>query len=272
MNAGHMKYTWTKSKSDKWKKKRGKGTGKDYVPWLTPLDVPSIGKSTFLKGWKVGRTHDLLSSLECKYCLLLNWADNVIDIREQYPLLDVDDAISIAEEAGIEYPYSTHDKTPYVLSTDFLITVIEDGKKTEVARTCKYVEDLDDPRIIEKFEIERRYYAKRGIDWGIVTEGEIPEMLITNLEMLYPNVELPTIGKNQTQIDDYCSVIIHRISTKDMSLNELCSELDKELFLNKGDTKRLVAHMIANKLLRFDMKTKFDPYNMVTRDLEYSPR
>ena len=41
------------------------------------------------------------------------------------------------------------------------------------ARTIKRKEDILDSRVLEKFEIERRYWEKQDISWGIVTEEEI---------------------------------------------------------------------------------------------------
>lgn len=43
----------------------------------------------------------------------------------------------------------------------------------EVARTIKMKDELLKENVLEKFEIEREYWKRKGIDWGIVTEEEI---------------------------------------------------------------------------------------------------
>lgn len=43
----------------------------------------------------------------------------------------------------------------------------------DIVRTIKPKDDLMDERVIEKFEIERRFWEKRDINWGIVTEEDI---------------------------------------------------------------------------------------------------
>ena len=45
-----------------------------------------------------------------------------------------------------------------------------------MARTVKPSKDLNKPRVIELFEIEREYWNNRGVDWAIVTEKEISEV------------------------------------------------------------------------------------------------
>lgn len=53
------------------------------------------------------------------------------------------------------------------------------------ARTIKRKEDILDSRVLEKFEIERRYCEKQNISWGIVTEEEIDKTLAKNIGYYY---------------------------------------------------------------------------------------
>jgi len=47
-------------------------------------------------------------TLEAKYFYLLEWADDVVDIREQFPLLPVSDTELIADEFGFKHTVSCH--------------------------------------------------------------------------------------------------------------------------------------------------------------------
>ena len=67
---------------------RGQGLGKDYIPWIKIQHFPSNGRVSRIKSWKTGRVHHFLSDLETKYFYYLEWQDDVIDIREQFPLID----------------------------------------------------------------------------------------------------------------------------------------------------------------------------------------
>jgi len=148
---------------------RGCGEGKEYKPWIRIQDFASQGVVSRIYSRKTGRIHHLLSNNELHYFYLLEWSEKIIDIREQFPLTDVETAMGIAASAGIVYPTDRTSGFPYVMTCDFMLTT-EDGLK---ARTIKQVSELLNPRVIQKLEVERRYWDKKGIDWKIVTDNDI---------------------------------------------------------------------------------------------------
>jgi hypothetical protein len=148
---------------------RGQGDGKDYKPWIRVQDFSSRGTISRIYGFKTGRVHHLLSNHEKYYFYLMEWSEKVIDIREQFPLSDVKMAINIAESAGIRYPADRISGYPYVMTCDFMLTTSLGCK----ARTIKQVSELSNKRVIEKLEIERRYWNRLGIDWKLVTDRDI---------------------------------------------------------------------------------------------------
>ncbi len=176
------------------KEGRGQGYGKEYIPWLLIQDVSSIGRAPRILGWKTNRIHHLLSDLERSYFYILEWSDVVTDIREQFPLLPLEETMSIANELGIKHPIDPKTKEPIVMTTDFLINT---GDKL-IARTLKMSDDLESRRVIEKFEIERVYWQKRHVDWGIVTEAQIPNKLVKNIDYIhqeYVNEDVEQLGE-----------------------------------------------------------------------------
>lgn len=127
----------TDTKIDRFiKEGRGQGTGSDYLPWLRVQDVPSTGRSTRV-GWTTGRQHTFLSDLERDYFYALDFADEVTDIGEQYPLLPLDETKLIAEKLGVEHPKDPKTGVNIVMTTDFVITY----KDKEFARTVKLSEE-----------------------------------------------------------------------------------------------------------------------------------
>ena len=148
---------------------RGQGEGKNYKPWIKVQDFSSIGTISRIYSNKTGRVHHLLSNNEKYYFYIAEWSEKVTDIREQFPLSDVRMAIDIAAVTGIRYPADNISGYPYVMTCDFMLTTI-DGLK---ARTVKQVSELSNPRVIEKLEIERRYWDRLGIDWKLVTDRGI---------------------------------------------------------------------------------------------------
>ena len=64
----------------------GQGHGRDYKPCKTVQNFSSIGRSHRVQGRVSKRLHHLFSDLELSTFLLLDWNQNVTDIREHYPL------------------------------------------------------------------------------------------------------------------------------------------------------------------------------------------
>lgn len=168
----------------------GAGEGESYKPWLRVQDVPSRGRSRKVPGMTVNRTYHVLSDLEYQYLTVLEFSERVVDIREQYPLFPTQEAQQIAARLGIAYPRYPGTTVPYVLTTDFLITIADaSGQQHTAARTLKYDDELTSPknlqRRLEKFELERELWASKGIDdWAIVTQNMLGRTLARNLEWL----------------------------------------------------------------------------------------
>jgi hypothetical protein len=156
------------------KEKRGQGFGKNYKPFLTVRDVPSKGRVHRRPALTHGRIVHLLSDLELSAFLLFDWHLSVIDIREQFPL-DPEKTLKISTRLGIKHPAVRG--VNQVMTTDFLIDTMQDGKVVPIAISVKYRQELEDERVIEKQELERRYWEGEGIDWFLFTENEVPNTL-----------------------------------------------------------------------------------------------
>jgi hypothetical protein len=234
--------------------KEGKGMGilANYKPWINIQDVPSLGRSTRLKGIKTNRQHEFLSDMERNYFYYLEYSDRVIDIREQFPLLPIEETILIAEELGIKHPANPKTGEEIVMTTDFLIT-LED--RTHIARTIKSKDDLMNKRVIEKFEIEKVFWDRQEIDWGIVTENEINKTFAKNIAESHGYWDTssvdPFVNMSVSSIDEYVDAFITRVVDADKSLRELCDQFDKELYFEKGSALSILPH------------TKFDGHRVV---------
>jgi hypothetical protein len=165
----------------------GQGDGANYKPWLRVQDVPSQGRSRRVQGVKTGRLHEFLSELEFGYFLVLEFSEQVVDIREQFPLFPTEQAIDIAAQLGIRYPRFHGTQLHYVMSTDFMVTLqAPDGSHKLVARTVKYEEAFqpspDLKHSVEKLELEKAIWHAQGVDdWKLVTENTLGPTLTTNL-------------------------------------------------------------------------------------------
>lgn len=250
------------SDESKLKQGRGSGHGKDYKPFLTVREVPSKGLRSREPGWKTERAQHLLANTEDKCFFVFDWSEEILDIREQFPLPQPD-TISIAERLGIKHPVIPGTTSLAVMTTDFLLDVIKNGKVVQVARSVKLEEDLSNSRAIEKQEIERTFWKERGIDWGIiVTDREFPEYLAKNIIWCHADLNIKNAPSDISedivnQLDDY---ILERIKSEpNIKLSHIALSIDKELGFKNGTTLWVVKHLIANKRYCVDMYKLINP-------------
>lgn len=252
------------SQVEKWiKEGRGNGIGSDYKPWLKIQDVSSKGRSTRLKGIKTNRQHEFLSDLERNYFYLTEYSGFIVDIREQFPLLPLEETIVIADELGLKHPTDPKTNELIVMTTDFLLTVDKGEGLVELARTIKMKDELLKERVIEKFEIERVYWERRQIDWGIVTELEIPKEMARNISYIHDYYDIQQYDAFQNissqHIEDLAMALLQRILNESQSIREITNVFDKETHMPFGSGMTLFYHLLAQKIIQVDM---LEPLNV----------
>jgi hypothetical protein len=243
---------------------QGRGSGRldDYNPWLHIQDVASLGLVTRIRGWKSGRVHHLLSLLELRYFFILDWSSEVLDVREQYSLLPLEETLAIAEACGVKHPKDPRTKQPIVMTTDFVVTISVDGKDVDQARTVKYAGDLNSQRVLEKLEIERRYWEARNVDWKIVTEQQVSKVLARNVEWVHPYRILEEFSTlPETVAAKVIAALTRAVSLKNRPLRDITFETDRRLRLEAGTSLSLVRYLIATRLWLVDMRKPLRPGN-----------
>lgn len=249
------KRDWTQAKFERYVKEgRGKGGGKQYKPWITIHDFPSRGRVSRSPGWKSDRIHHFMSDLELRLFYLFEWSNKVIDIREQFPLLDLDLAFCIADEMGIEYPKDRASGTPYVLTTDFMLTVRQNDKSVQIARTVKLAKDLEKTRVLEKLELEKRYWNRQNIDWRIVTELEISKVFADNVRWVHPAYRWELTKETKKDRCYYLNDILKsRLAEGKTTINTITTALDCDMGFEPGTSLALFKHLVARKEILVDM-------------------
>lgn len=238
----------------------------EYVPFLNVRSTPTKGKANRIKGWKTGREHHFLSKLEYAAFYHFEWCSDVVDIKEQYPLFPMEILQNIALEASIEYPNFAG--SPTVMTTDFLISTKENDKITYYARTIKPSSELSNERVIEKFEIERRFFNSKGIDWGIITEKELPEIFTNNMNILHSN----KLATNETHIEkqylltmyNQLAIAITNSSSKDLPIVYLLTQLSRDLNINFSNITEVFFKSVIDRILIFDIYNKPLDTNILT--------
>jgi len=157
-------------KTDKSRVEEGRGLGRldKYIPWILIHEISSKGISWRILGSKTRRIHHLLSTLEKRVFLYLDAHPNVIDIREQYPI-PLKDTLTIASKLNIRHGHFMN--VPMIMTTDFLV----DLPDRQIAIFVKPINKIN-RRVLEKFQIEKNYWASRNVQLIFCTKHEIDQL------------------------------------------------------------------------------------------------
>jgi hypothetical protein len=108
--------------------------------------------------------------------------------------------------------------------------------------------------VIEKLELERQYYVAKGIDWGIITEKDIPRMLADNIEWVHSAYRLEaTTEMDVSELLSLSKILKFRLQESTDTINGVTTALDKEMNLENGTSLYLFKHLIARKEIMMDM-------------------
>lgn len=178
--------------------------------------------------------------------------------------------MSIATDMGMKYPRVGENGTPYVLTTDFMLSVNQNGKLVQIARTVKISKDLEKTSVAEKFELERRYYAVKDIDWGIITEKEIPRILADNIEWIHSAYRLEgTNGIDVAQMQSLANALKYRLQESDVTaISQVATAFDNDMNIEPGISLYLFKHLVVHKQIIIDMMTTKISGFSSTRDIE----
>jgi hypothetical protein len=237
---------------------RGQGTLSNYIPWLGIRDLPKTSGTRRVTGWKTNRAH-VLTKLQYDYFLLLEWSDNVMDIRENYPMLPREEAMAIAGETGINYPVDPASQEPLVLTTDFLLTVTDGNGYRDVARSVINQRELEKRTVLERLELTRKFWQARGVRWELVTESKLPRTLILNIKHVHAAFHLEATPRYS--VVDLVSLIpdLKRYLNQGKGrIKDALEEMEEAFNLDSGTALHLFTHLVARKEIVLDMHELID--------------
>jgi hypothetical protein len=256
------KYDLTEARiARKQKQKCGTGRGAAYVPWLTVRDVPSTGEAVRLLDPIHRRVMHVLSRLEFGAVLDLFWCPDVTDVREQFPL-DRDATRAIAAAMGVRHP--SNGVIDIVMTTDFLVDYRRpDGSSAQVAVSVKPAALLEDGRVLEKIEIERRYWTRCGVPLRLVTEHEVHERRRDILQWLHEwrwldAVSVPHAGYWEERCDTLLAELLATDATADVRLALFLTDIESRRSWLRGEALSAFRHLGATRRIVLPLET-FDP-------------
>lgn len=262
------RYTWTEEKIARfYKEGRGSGELSNYLPWLEIGNVSSDGRSHRARGWKTNRIHHFLSDLELSYFYYLEWSKKVIDIREQFPI-DRESTLKIASEKNIDHSIETVNQTPIVMTTDFLITSRVENKTILIARSIKPSKELEDPRVIQKLEIERQYWEDRDVEWALIDEKVMSAEFTSNMKYIHGYYHLENSSEEEMSLHFLDFIAKEKRFNPTFQLINCCKKFDTTYNLEDGASIHYLRHLYARQYVEaIDMEKAIQPHKIKVDEL-----
>lgn len=110
-------------------------------------------------------------------------------------------------------------------------------------------------RVLQKLEVERRYWQERGVDWAIVTEKDVPEPMWRSIEWLHEcrdiNKLQPITPVSVEKVQAW--IALHLAAQSTVRMAAFCMQADDELQLRPGTSLKVLRHLLANEVFHVDI-------------------
>lgn len=217
-----MRNTSTKTKN---KQERGTGIGPDYKPWIKVREFNSQGCAANVRDYKHGRTMELLSRGELYAYYILRFRDDVIDIREQFPL-DMSIIWQICSDLHIRFIGSEE----HVLTSDLVVETITGDLEVYNIKPTRDV--FKNKRMNEKRVVEETYWKMKNASYHVIYTDEINQTLALNIMEVVRCYD-------KKYIQDKIGAIKHLIATKKLKVDLKSKPLDYQEILRAIERKEL---------------------------------
>jgi hypothetical protein len=232
-----------------WSNNLYKNNNEDYVPGIKIQDFSPRGRVSRIKGRTTNRVHHLLSDLETNVFYLFDFEEKITDIKEHYPLLDLHEVVDDLSDIKLEKFRNKKTGEEYIFTTTFVITLTDSDGEKYLALSIRNETELYRDLLLEKLEVERRYWNKKGIRWSIITNKDIPMIKVNNIKWLY--LGDTDIGhKEESYIKE---VIANRITSNKCSIKKILDNIDTELSLSLGTALVILKRMIISNEILVDL-------------------
>lgn len=235
------------------KLKEGRGTGEkeNYKPWIYARETASLGTTSTPYSYKEGRKIQCLSQAEAKVFYLLEFDPDITDIREQYPLLPVEEGIAIAKalNAPTRHPKTKAAKMKRKLTADDLEDIVwtvdflvRDSKGRWTGIFVKKARSaMRNPKEKKSYDVQEAFLQAHGIPIRSVFADEISDAFCIN-------VRVCSYCADPEKISSDADYLKHLIFTHQIIIPEMYTEIIPwALMANKYKEEILYAKIKSEK-------------------------
>lgn len=198
----------------------------------------------------------LQSDNQLRLFMMLEWNEYVKKIEVNVELDELEETLTDIDNLKL---YKFRDKETgelFKLHTNFLVTLKPyRGRDEQRAISVKSISELERKTVIEKLEIERRYWEQKGIRFSIITEKEIDRQMADNI-MWVRETRSDKSLRNKGELAEKLYYFIQ--GNQDMITNKILEDFDKKEGVKEGTGLFLFRYLIADKQIEVDMNKSID--------------
>lgn len=211
----------------------------------------SKGRATRIYGYKTKRIHHLQSDNQLRVFLLLEWNDTVKNIEENVELRDFESVIDDVDNLRFDKFSDKETGQLYQLHTNFLVTTKKDNLEEQIAISVKSLSELERRTVIEKLEIERRYWRAKGVKFYILTEKEINKQFVDNIKWVREAL-IDKSTEDKRELGERLYYFLQE--NKERKLSEALNEFDANMGVKEGTALFIFRYLIGIKEIQVDME------------------
>lgn len=194
----------------------------------------------------------LQSDNQLRLFMMLEWDDDVTKIEVNPELDYLEESLSNIDNLKLDKFRDKESGKLFKLHTNFLVTFKPyRGRDEQTAISVKSLSELERKTVIEKLEIERRYWEAKGIRFAIITEKEIDKQMVNNI-LWVREVRNDKSIKDKEELAEKLYYFME--GNKDIVINKLLNDFDKKEGVKEGTGIFLFRYLIALKQIIVDMK------------------
>lgn len=211
------------------------------------------------------RLHHLQSDNQLRFFLILEWINQVKDIQENVELKDLEATINNIENLRLD-KFTNKENQLYQLHTNFLISIVGNNGEEQVAVSVKSLSELERKTVIEKMEIELRYWKAKGVSFHVITEKEIDKQFVENIKWVREALIDKSV-ENKEELKEKLYYFLQEY--KEKRIIDALNKFDKDEELKAGTALFIFRYLIAVKEIEINMKEKLDLNDSITKKINF---
>lgn len=226
----------------------------------------SKGRATRIYSYKTKKIHHLQSDNQLRFFLILEWSNKVKDIQQNIELKDLEATIDNIENLRLDKFSDKETGGLYQLHTNFLVTIKRNFVEEQIAVSVKSLSELERKTVIEKMEIERRYWKVKGVRFHVITEKEINKQLVENIKWVREAFIDKSI-ENKEVLKEKLYYFLQEY--KEKRIMDALNNFDEEAKLKEGTALFILRYLIAVKEVEINMKEKMDLNDSINKRINF---